>query len=747
MKVVFVLALADLSGGVRVVAQYARLLQQRGHRVLVISTPHAVPGAVTQIKSLVRGRGWMETPRVGTSHLDHPDIEHHVLERFRAVRDSDVPDSDVVIATWWQTVEWVQALAPSKGIKAHLVQDHEIWGGPRAQVDAAYRAPLAKLVVSSFLRDLLRREYGVDAVAVIPNGVDTVQFDAPPRRKQPVPTVGLNYATKHNKGTDIALKAFELASRSVPGLRLVAMGNEPVSPELPLPACTEYALRARDGAVRDLYARCDAWLFPTRWEGFGLPVLEAMACRTPVIGTPAGAAPEAIGRGGGVLVPPEDPEAMARAIAEVHAMPEESWMVLSASARETAMSFSLDASAAAFESTLLGLCRGRAGDRDGRRRSTWSCTPARSTPPRVLLVSQRLLSPELSRCLRFEFEDAAAALDAVDLLAPDRHPVASRAAALAWAGVARVVPAAARLLGSGLGDIHDRYDLVLLTVESLSDLLPLEPVLPYLRRGRVNACCIDEVWRNGLARRTGELRLLKGFDLIFSTMEGSVELLAELTGRPCRYLPPSTDALALCPWPSPPERVIDVYSMGRRSPETHGALVALAARNGAFYFYDTVGNVWTTDFREHRKHLADVLRRTRFFLSYPGKMDVPHETGGQQEVGFRYFEGAAAGVVLVGEAPMSPSFDRIFGWTDSVIRLPYGSRDVERCLAALEADPERVRRIRRSNVLESLTRHDHVHRWIEILDAVGLSRPAAIGARLEALRARAALVHDAAPLR
>jgi glycosyltransferase involved in cell wall biosynthesis len=365
MRVVFVLALADLSGGVRVVSQYARLLQQRGHRVVVVSTPDAAPGAVTRLKALVRGQGWLETPRVGPSHLDHPDIEHRVLDRFRPVQDGDVPDADVVVATWWQTVEWVQALAPSKGLKAHLVQDHEIWGGPRAQVDAAYRAPLAKIAVSGFLRDLLRREYGVEVVAVISNGVDTVQFDAPPRRKQPVPTVGLIYAVKANKGTDLALRAFALASRRIPALRLVAMGNDPVRPDLPLPHGADYTLRARDGAVRDLYARCDAWLFATRWEGFGLPVLEAMACRTPVIGTPAGAAPEVIARGGGVLVPLEDPEAMARAIEDLHRMPEAAWSALSASARQTALSFGWDGAASAFEDTLLGLCRARAAG-DGR---------------------------------------------------------------------------------------------------------------------------------------------------------------------------------------------------------------------------------------------------------------------------------------------------------------------------------------------------------------------------------------------
>ena len=87
-----------------------------------------------------------------------------------------------------------------------------------------------------------------------------------------------------------------------------------------------------------------------------------MACRTPVIGTPAGAAPEVIARGGGLLVPQEDPEAMSRAILGLNDMSQESWKALSGAARETAISFSWDLAATAFETTLLELCRARACD-------------------------------------------------------------------------------------------------------------------------------------------------------------------------------------------------------------------------------------------------------------------------------------------------------------------------------------------------------------------------------------------------
>src|SRR5206468_12573099 len=139
------------------------------------------------------------------------------------ITDRDVPDADVVIATWWETAEWVAGLAPAKGAKVHFVQDHETWGGTRERVDAVYRLPLAKIVISGWLRDVLRNQYQQEPAALIGNSVDTAKFDVPPRGKQAVPTLGLTYATKQNKGTDISLRAFDLAAKDVPGLKLVVM--------------------------------------------------------------------------------------------------------------------------------------------------------------------------------------------------------------------------------------------------------------------------------------------------------------------------------------------------------------------------------------------------------------------------------------------------------------------------------------------------------------------------------------------
>lgn len=349
----------------------------------------------------------------------------------------------------------------------------------------------------------------------------------------------------------------------------------------------------------------------------------------------------------------------------------------------------------------------------------WHREPSPSTPPRVLLVSQRAVSHDVSRALRFEYEDFVRTVDSADLIASDRRTPPSMARRALSLGT-RFAPGAYALLEGDRPEVEDRYDLVFVALESLHDLLLVRPLTWLLRRARVSVCLVDEVWRKGLPQRTGELRLLRQFDHVLVGTSWAVDAIAELTGRPSSYLAPSVDAVMLCPHPHAPPRVIDVYSMGRRSPSTHAALVELAEHRRWFYLYDTLSGAGTPDHRQHRRHLSDLLKRTRHFLAYPGKMDTPRETGGQQEIGFRYFEGAAAGAVLVGEAPANPWFEKLFDWSDAILHLPYGTDDPEALLAAFELSPEREQAIRRTNVVESLLRHDHVYRWAEVLRRVGL---------------------------
>ena len=358
MKITFVLEKADLAGGVRVVALYADALRRRGHEVVVVSTPAPTIPLKTSVKHLLRGYGWPRIDRGTRSHMDDVDVEHRILKRYRPVTDTDVDDADVVIATWWETAQWVADLSPSKGAKAYFVQHDEraIYNSDDTQnrngVIHTWSLPMTKITIAHWLVDLLTPFSENAPVYLVPNSVDCDRFSAPPRDRSGRPTVGVMYYKGHYKGCDISLEAFNIARDQLPHLRLLCFGSHEPTEDMPLPDGAEFHLRPDQADIPGIYARCDAWLFGSRTEGFGLPILEAMACRTPVIGTPAGAAPELVGQGGGFLVKPEDPVAMAEAILRLYDMPANAWRDMSNTARHIAEQYTWDDATTKFESAL-----------------------------------------------------------------------------------------------------------------------------------------------------------------------------------------------------------------------------------------------------------------------------------------------------------------------------------------------------------------------------------------------------------
>ena len=136
MRITFVCPIADLSGGFRVIATYAKRLRARGHDVLVVTRPPRKPTVREVLRSVYRRRPLPTLLANGPSHLDGTGVPHKVLDRYRIPTAADLPDADLVIATWWESAEWVWALPAEKGVKVHFIQDYELWGGEKSRVDA-----------------------------------------------------------------------------------------------------------------------------------------------------------------------------------------------------------------------------------------------------------------------------------------------------------------------------------------------------------------------------------------------------------------------------------------------------------------------------------------------------------------------------------------------------------------------------------------------------------------------------------
>jgi len=88
---------------------------------------------------------------------------------------------------------------------------------------------------------------------------------------------------------------------------------------------------------------------------------------------------------------------------------------------------------------------------------------------------------------------------------------------------------------------------------------------------------------------------------------------------------------------------------------------------------------------------------------------------------------------MVGMPPETSEWRQLFGWKDSIVRFPNDHDGIERVLLDVLGDPERCRIISLRNRIESLKRHDVLHRWEHICNVIGLGETPAMRERQEQL--------------
>ena len=293
--------------------------------------------------------------KASTSHLDQfPPFQHRQLEKFRQVTDADLPDADVLIGNWWETALMLRSIAPSKGAKVFFFQQYDAnFGQPVELVEQVWRLPVPKIVCSQWLADMAATKFNDPTVVVVNNGVDLNLFDAPPRGKQPIPTVGVMYSPSPPKAWPTALAVLTEVKRRLPNLRIQAFGVINPLETMPLPPGTEYDLLPDQTRIREIYSECDVWFCASSSEGFHLPPHEAMACRAPVVSTRVGGPMDMIVDGvNGYLAEPFDEGTLTDRLVEVLTLSEERWKTMSDEAYKTARALTWELAADRFEAAL-----------------------------------------------------------------------------------------------------------------------------------------------------------------------------------------------------------------------------------------------------------------------------------------------------------------------------------------------------------------------------------------------------------
>jgi hypothetical protein len=342
---------------------------------------------------------------------------------------------------------------------------------------------------------------------------------------------------------------------------------------------------------------------------------------------------------------------------------------------------------------------------------------------RILVWSQRNIENFIFNSCLFEFEDLINKVDLADIISPPKYSLEGKI-------IKKLIKNSTQYLKEAVYfnpylksiSLEQEYDVFFTVLDFPKNLSSINLLSNWRKKCCFAVCYLVEIWRKDLFELKNFLEFFQNFDLICLGHSEIVNDVQKIINRPCIYLPPGVDALKFCPDLTTNHRSIDLLSLGRRSDVVHQALLELAEQKNFFYYYDYLSGAEqrSNRFQEHRTLIANLLKSSRYFITNYAKVNQVQQTLGQREIGYRFFEGAAAGNILLGCSPNNAAFRYYFDWDNAVIPINFDEQNIVKIIAELDSQPELLKQIQTDNVVNSLLRHDWVYRWEQVLDKLGM---------------------------
>jgi glycosyltransferase involved in cell wall biosynthesis len=337
-------------GGYKVVYEYANHLADRGHIVTIVHP------AMLEIDTQWRDRPkkWVRYIQRSFDKSYFPSKWLHLDSRVQmrwvlSLVEKNIPDADVVIATAWQTAEWINCYGKKKGRKYYFIQDFEDWSGSNERVLATWKLPMRKIVISMWLRDIAE-QLGQTATCA-PNGLDFSAFGVDNAFNKRAPhSVLMLYHHLERKGIGDGLAALDIARQHYPDLEVTLFG---VPDGKLLPKYVTYYRTPTQKLLRELYNNAALFLAPSHAEGWGLAASEAMMCGAAVVGTNIGGHQEFMIDGvNSLLAPAKNPRDLADCLM-VLLSDTDRRVDIAKAGYDSIQQFTWDKAADAFEAALL----------------------------------------------------------------------------------------------------------------------------------------------------------------------------------------------------------------------------------------------------------------------------------------------------------------------------------------------------------------------------------------------------------
>jgi len=180
-------------------------------------------------------------------------------------------------------------------------------------------------------------EIGCKNIEVIPNGIDLNKFEIRNSKLEIRERLGLKdefvimtvARLEKVKGIEYLIESMSNVKSQIPNAICLIVGDgsekknlELLTLNLKLQDRVKFLGQIPNEKIPEHLAVADCFVLPSLKEGFGISILEAMACKVPVIGTNIGGIPDIIKSGeNGVLIEPKNPEAIAKAIYKIYSQP------------------------------------------------------------------------------------------------------------------------------------------------------------------------------------------------------------------------------------------------------------------------------------------------------------------------------------------------------------------------------------------------------------------------------------------